>query len=204
MRRLAIGASLGLAALLGSAPARAQHDDGGRVREGAFVHMELGPGFLSEWRGRWESAWGAATSVLVGGSAMPWLVVGGEITTGLFEHDYDTSAIGMIGPFGQAWLDPHQSLYVRASAGVAVVAEAHDLSALSHSGPRQEHAGVGLGLGFGMEGRVGSAWSVGPALQLLYGSVPYAYDCDHACEGGTEPRSRSLILTVLSLAATYQ
>jgi hypothetical protein len=133
---------------------------------------------------------------------MPWLVVGGELMAGLFEHDYETSAIGMIGPFGQAWLDSDQSVYLRATAGIAVVGEANDVSGLSHSNRR--HAGVGLELALGMEGRIGSDWSLGPALELLFASVPYGYDCEQDCEGGTEPRSRALILPVLSLAATYQ
>lgn len=210
MRRRHLGLALGLGFTTFVLPSAALAEP--RLHDGLFVQLSLGfgPGWLNEEAkdpsavvvlGSDEVAMSAVTGmfeVLVGGTPVPGLVLGGALTghsmvnptmevDGEKLETEDTSVgISQLSLFANWYPDPRQGFYLHGSVGygsatVTVDDVTYDV----------ESDGLVLGAGLGYDFWVGDEWSVGPQFRFTYAPL----DSDAV--------SDTFISPILAFTATY-
>jgi outer membrane autotransporter protein len=179
---LAAGFAAAMVFSPGSAKADPQTHDGFFLRLG----LNLGPSFttaqaeVNGQEGPEQKLSGFTTGfdLLLGGSPMPGLVIGGgllgattsnpTIEVGDIEGEGDGTLIfGAAAAFANYYFDPKQGLHIQGLVGFAV------LDAVSSEGTSggNDPTGIGLGLGIGYDFWISDEWSIGPFGRVLYGSL---------------------------------
>jgi outer membrane autotransporter protein len=179
---LAAGCAAAMVFAAGSAKADPQTHDGFFLRLG----LNLGPSFTTaqveaggqEGPEQKLSGFTTGFDLLLGGSPMPGLVIGGgllgattsdpKIEVGDFEGEGDGTLIfGAAAAFANYYFDPQQGLHIQGLVGFAFL---DSVSSEGQSGGN-DPTGIGLGLGVGYDFWISDEWSIGPFGRILYGSL---------------------------------
>ncbi len=181
---------------------RPRTHDGWFLRAAGGVSMAFDPAAVTAPGVRVEgtpSGTGAAFDLLVGGSPMPGLILGGggfltyvpnpradnmKATVGGFlnldgDVKFDGATVALLAPFVDYYPDAHGGLHFTAAIGVALLSMGDGTLVNSTYQPFRNHGAVGAGAsgGVGYEWWVGDRWSVGVLGRLAY-AAPSGDDND--------------------------
>jgi hypothetical protein len=202
------------ALLLGTSPAAGQTppaESGERTHDGFYLRLSVGGGYLSsEFSGGEKtpdthvSGGGAMLDVLLGGTPVPGLVVGGGYQFEMAQNaDYDAGkstgtgnlARGVIGPFVEWFPDPNGGFSVGLLGGYTLVAlDTLDIRILGVDvGNDIKTTGVSGNLWVGYAHWLSSQWSLGLAARAGLASTK---NRDDSSQAGTT-QSYGLLLTAV-------